>query len=168
MGRLLKNNLISFFAQNNIYIFLLSALLRELGSLVGTTPCGYGAFESTLDAALLLGSSRVLVRLMWPEWWSLMSHILGSLYSGSIIPFWHNFYHIYILKRDSNLGLSLSHRLNHKAVNTQSPRLDTSRSLYISLNIEQSLKNPTGNVRFFYVTGSLYILYNTWLCNHKL
>ena len=39
-----------------IFIFLLSALLRELGSLCWDR--GYGAFESTCDAALL-GSSRV-------------------------------------------------------------------------------------------------------------
>ena len=37
------------------YFFLLSALLRELGSLC--LDRGYSAFESTLDAALL-GSSR--------------------------------------------------------------------------------------------------------------
>ena len=47
-----------FFSQQRLsfnVFFLLSALLRELGSLCWDR--GYGAFESTLDTALL-GSSR--------------------------------------------------------------------------------------------------------------
>ena len=58
------------------------------------------------------------------------NHALGRVisqsidfYSGSIIQ---NFYHINILKRNSNLGLSMSHRLNYEgaALTTQPLRLD--------------------------------------------
>ena len=47
-----------------------------------------------------------------------------EVYSGSMIPFYSEFYHINVPKRDSNLGLIMSHRLNYEAaaLTTRPPR----------------------------------------------